>query len=496
MLIQQFNIISTLYLSKWINTGDKVLDNSLVTLFAIILSAFLFHIVERWKDYYNLIIFYLYGMYNNPLKLLNVPYSIDCIFENYAEFQYKTRDTQIYIHIEDINAKLKDYKIVLTLEDVKKCISLYAESNNLPTVLDKQGRPLSIQHYNNIYPIAVSRYGNLVYIETHYGQLRSRGIGYRDTTYIREYLIKYIVESAIKNNIIMSSDDIYVPTYVKKEINRASTIELEMKSIGKINKKKTFDTLYYPQKSELVALLSRFRSGMMYPSHIPIDNKLGILLYGPPGTGKTGTISAVANMLRRSIIVINFANITTCKELDMIMDPIHYTKFIYVFDEFDCILDVINGISSDKKERTAKQKMDWGSMLLLADEAERKNIVSMMRDEHARTDDTLINMAYLLQKLDGLESAEGRVIIATTNNPDKINPALLRPGRFDIKICLELATEDMVVDILTNFYQGDDEMRKIITEANIPGGVFTPLELINAAIQTPDYKQLLEKLSL
>lgn len=494
MLIQQFNIISTLYLSKWINTGDKVLDNSLVTLFAIILSAFLFHIVERWRDYYNLIIFYLYGMYNNPLALLNVPYNMECIFENYAEFHYKTRDTQLYILIQDINAKLKDYKIVLTLEDVKKCISLYAESNNLPKVLDKQGRPLSIQHYNNnIYPIAVSRYGNLVYIETHYGELRSRGIGYRDTIYIREYLIKYIVESAIKNNIIMSSDDIYVPTYVKKEINRALTIELEMKSIGKINKKKTFDTLYYPQKSELVALISRFRSGMMYPSHIPIDNKLGILLYGPPGTGKTGTISAVANMLQRSIIMINFANITTCNQLDMIMDPTNYTKFIYVFDEFDCILDVINDTRGDKKD-TSKQ-MDWGNMLLLADEAERKNILAMMRDEHARTDDTLINMAYLLQKLDGLESAEGRVIIATTNNPDKINPALLRPGRFDIKICLEPATEDMVVDILTNFFQGDDEMRKIIAEAKIPGGVFTPLDLINAAIQTPDYKQLLVKLS-
>ena len=42
-----------------------------------------------------------------------------------------------------------------------------------------------------------------------------------------------------------------------------------------------------------------------------MDNKLGILLYGPPGTGKTGTISAIANMLQRDIILVSCASLTT-----------------------------------------------------------------------------------------------------------------------------------------------------------------------------------------
>jgi chaperone BCS1 len=229
----------------------------------------------------------------------------------------------------------------------------------------------------------------------------------------------------------------------------------------------------------------------MYPAHIPMDNKLGILLYGPPGTGKTGTISAIANMLRRSIVVVNFTNITTCAQMDEILTPENYKKYVYVFDEFDCVLDVISGAPRPEANKTGT---DWGSALLFAEGEERSKILTMMKEGRTRKADTPIDMAYLLQKLDGLESAEGRIIIATTNNPDKINPALLRPGRFDIKICLDLCTPNMVVDILANYYENDIEIRKKIVGANIVGNKYSPLELVNRAIQATDVDTLLKQL--
>ena len=109
-----------------------------------------------------------------------------------------------------------------------------------------------------------------------------------------------------------------------------------------------------------MGILEKFKTKKMYPEHIPMDNKLGILLYGPPGTGKTGTISAIANYLERSLTVINFSVISTCKQLDSIMDPEKVKETIYVFDEFDCIPDVIGG-----EKQAEKQETDWGTLLFV-----------------------------------------------------------------------------------------------------------------------------------
>ena len=227
----------------------------------------------------------------------------------------------------------------------------------------------------------------------------------------------------------------------------------------------------------------RCKENKLYPSHIPMDNKLGILLYGPPGTGKTGTISAIANYLQRSITIINFAEITTINELDNVLTSDKYKETIFVFDEFDCILDAIGNNSN------GEYKKDWGSMLLAAEGEERKQIIEMMKT--GKKVPTL-NIGYLLQKLDGLESTEGRVIVATTNNPDKINPALLRPGRFDLKLCLSNCTKEMYCDILENYYKEEKDVVKKVRQANIREFRFSPLELLNMAMQNNKLDDLLK----
>jgi chaperone BCS1 len=100
----------------------------------------------------------------------------------------------------------------------------------------------------------------------------------------------------------------------------------------------------------------------------------------------------------------------------------------------------------------------------------------------------------LLQKLDGLESANGRIIIATTNNPDKINPTLMRPGRFDIKICLNNCTQHMYEDILENFYENEENVKIRVSNAKIPTYKYSPLEIINLAMQYNNLDTLLHKL--
>jgi SpoVK/Ycf46/Vps4 family AAA+-type ATPase len=262
-------------------------------------------------------------------------------------------------------------------------------------------------------------------------------------------------------------------------------------AIGTISSKKTFDSLFFEQKPALMSLLKKFKDKTLYPPHVSMDTKLGILLYGPPGTGKTGTISAIANELGRHIITINFAEIRFCKDLDIILDPARYPykDFLFVFDELDCILDALGELKQESSSTN-----DWGTMLLAAEGDERKGIIEMMRNERQFKPTASIDMAYLLQKLDGLVSAEDRVIIATTNNPDKINPALLRPGRFDIKLCLGHCSRTMLADILAYYYKGVDGVREKVMEAKLHEGAITPLELINRAMQVEGIDALLADL--
>lgn len=476
MLSQHLNTLTTLSLTKWVDTGDKIIDTTIVGIFALLISGIICHFTSSWDTYYNIFIFYCYRMYRDPVKILGIPYRINIKkYSSYNDFRKENEVMRVYP--DNHNKNLYD-----------KYMKTYINSMQLQYLISEDGIGITFGYSLNsyIYPIGITKDGTIVYLD--YGTNIFFSKNRYSIDYISKYLYDHLLEMEKLDKNKCSTDDIYVPEVDNTQANK--TI-INLKSIGKISKKKTFDTLFYPQKNDLINIIKRFQEGKMYPEHIPMDNKLGILLYGPPGTGKTGTISAIANMLGRSLLVINFAEITTCKELDKIMIPDNYPKYVYVFDEFDCILDAIsnNDIKDNKDNKVISQ--DWGTMLLYAEGEERKNIIQMMKDGKRRKDDSPIDMAYLLQKLDGLEDSNNRIIIATTNNPDKINKALLRPGRFDIKICLGLCTQEMIIDIISNFYKGDNKLRDRIAKYNIPGDTYSPLELINKAIQFPDINDFL-----
>jgi transitional endoplasmic reticulum ATPase len=126
----------------------------------------------------------------------------------------------------------------------------------------------------------------------------------------------------------------------------------------------------------------------------------GILLFGPPGTGKTLLAKAVANESEANFISVKGPEIMSKwvgeseKAIRMIFRRARQTApTIIFFDEIDSIAP-IRGYSSDSgvTERVISQ---------------------------------------LLTEMDGLEELRKVVVIAATNRPDLIDPALLRPGRFD-----------------------------------------------------------------
>ena len=126
----------------------------------------------------------------------------------------------------------------------------------------------------------------------------------------------------------------------------------------------------------------------------------GILLYGPPGCGKTYIVKALANEAG-----VNFISIK---------GPELLSKWVGESEEH--VRDVF---------RRAKQV---SPAIILFDEidslAPRRGL-----DVGSRVTEQVVSQ--LLTEMSGIEDMEGVVVIATTNRPDIMDPALLRPGRFD-----------------------------------------------------------------
>jgi hypothetical protein len=289
------------------------------------------------------------------------------------------------------------------------------------------------------------------------------------------------------------------------------------RGLGSINQKRCFDTLFFRQKQELLDLLTKFKDGNLYPAHMAIDSKLGLLLHGPPGTGKSACILAMANYLQRDVLLVDMKALNTKAELDTVFRPelrderftLHNT--IIVLEEIDVLLGVLGsrdtcgtsggpagtgGAASGNNENKEAQCIA-DKLLELSLKATEKKERDRLFDEYKKAKSevsTRIDLAYLLLKLDGLESAEGRCIVATTNHPGKLDPALLRPGRFDYKLLLSFATPEDIADMLQYIFQTTDKERGEIMSMDLPKDTWTPAEVQAVAITQTSARAAAEKL--
>lgn len=440
-----------------INTGDRIRDNAYITLLTFMATGVIVCIFNNHVRFYNKLLFIIYKC--DPMSVLTKSYWFDDydVVREFESFKMSNANVEITSYIKDM------------IKNTPKKNIFYRKGYSLASYA---------------VPCYITSAGNIVYVINDYSELLLHSKNTNDIYEAYAYITQLMENHKNENNA-----------------NRKQRL-LEMDKdnlrwISCLSNKKTFDSLFYDEKDALLNILHKFKNGNMYPKTISMDNKLGILLYGPPGTGKTGTITAIANLLKRDVIIINFSEIKTCKELDKILDSNRFKSYIYIFDEFDHILDaLVCDVNSEKKETISSKNecINWGELLACSQGEERNKILEMIRENKKVKQDAPINLAYLLSKLDGLEDNDGRMIIATTNNPDKINPVLLRPGRFDLKLCLGNCSTKMYEDILGNFFELSLDQRKEIDWSVLPVKAHSPLNVINAALQNQDLQKTIKAL--
>ena len=142
----------------------------------------------------------------------------------------------------------------------------------------------------------------------------------------------------------------------------------------------------------------------------------GYLLHGPPGTGKSSVIRALASDLGAGIASVSLTG-------------------SQITDE-----DLREGLACAPDR----------SLIVLED------IDAMFTQRSAGEDGTKLSFSGLLNAIDGVAAQEGRVLVMTTNHPERLDPALIRPGRADVHVELGPVGAETAAQLFLRFFPGED----------------------------------------
>lgn len=220
---------------------------------------------------------------------------------------------------------------------------------------------------------------------------------------------------------------------------------------------------------------------------------------------KTSFITALAHEYKRDILEIPFSRIKTNEELDHLIniEKINETiidkkKLIIVFDEIDRNNDVIIGKdveddSGDDSNSNSNSNIDVNTNIII--DALQQTSGKKIKTKIKSNEDDKLNMSFILSKFDGLGNYNGLIIIATTNNVDKIHPALLRDMRMT-KIYFSYMKKKHIVNMIEKYYEiklNNDIIEMLPDEENCLTGATCKLLIKN---NHDNIDKLLEKLHM
>ncbi len=207
----------------------------------------------------------------------------------------------------------------------------------------------------------------------------------------------------------------------------------------------------------------------------------GILLYGPPGCGKTLIAKAVANSLARSIEA-RTGKQTTAYFLN-VKGPELLNK--YVGETEHKIREVF--------KKAAEKASEDVPVVIFFDEMDS---LFRMRGSGISSDMEATVVAQFLSEIDGVESLKNVIVIGASNRQDLIDPAVLRPGRLDLKIKINRPNRDAARDIFSKYLTADlpfhesAEQRYGSDRAKIASGMVD--DTIERMYQTTEENKFLE----
>ncbi|KAK1409617.1 hypothetical protein QVD17_36144 [Tagetes erecta] len=275
--------------------------------------------------------------------------------------------------------------------------------------------------------------------------------------------------------------DVAMDSYLPFVVNEAKKRKLKEKSVRLFTvdskwiwKTWTSVNLDHPATFETVAMdagvkemvmkdLDTFLEREEYYRRVGKAWKRGYLLYGPPGTGKSSLIAAMANYLKFDIYDLELTSIKSNSELRRLLVATA-NRSILVVEDIDCSVELHDRVCVEPSKAAARKNQRRGK------------------------EQSMVTLSGFLNFIDGLWSSCGdeRIIIFTTNRKDKLDPALIRPGRMDVHIHMSYCTPSAFRVLVSNYLNITEhnlfkEIDVLISEVNV-----TPAQVAEQLLKDDD----------
>lgn len=301
---------------------------------------------------------------------------------------------------------------------------------------------------------------------------------------------------------------------------------------------KTFASIFFEEKVEVIQLLDDFMQSQGKFSLPGFPNKLGMLFYGPPGTGKTSLIKSIAQYTKRHIVQVPLTKVKTNQELfDSMFDLVfpvpgddeatqmEFKDVIFVLEDVDAMSDIVQSrsthTSASKDDVKGKGHGKGQSHPIMTGKGKGKICSDSMIEEddckRPEPHDDLpfaskksgsqssspqpvadaLNLAGLLDVLDGVVDSPGRIVIMTTNHPEKLDPALIRPGRVNFSLELGPMKYEALIS-LTQHIMGEEltPAHRLLAAKIAERDCLTPAMVEQSCAESQTLDKLFEKLCL
>lgn len=266
----------------------------------------------------------------------------------------------------------------------------------------------------------------------------------------------------------------YIYTYLGEDEDKNAVFDQEL-FIPYCN----FDKLIGDIPKKIKSSFEFFNSeeGQKWYSQRNLPYQLTLLLYGLPGTGKSCIASAVANKfnlhivrIKLSLIKTNFQFIKAFKNKVFCDKKINYKNILYLFDELDTEQ---NSILKKRKQSVHSNKHIFTNDSVHDNEEnkeKKQNLINKYSIKEEDLDSLLENiftgpkhsesdsltLGTILEELNGINQMYGRKMFIISNHPEHLDPAILRPGRVDLRYELTNLNYCEILELIQIFFPDCD----------------------------------------
>lgn len=267
---------------------------------------------------------------------------------------------------------------------------------------------------------------------------------------------------------------------------------------------KTFDNLFFDEKDEMINYVNKFIFDKKVEkneyeetcSKCGITYKAGMLFYGEPGCGKTSAIKAILNYTNRIGIIINLGKIKSNEELESVFRNYVINKRKYIGKQICFILEDCDAFENDvlldrKDKKNCDQVIENNTICSLKKDSNIQNTINI--SDLLKKD--CFDFSCLLNIFDGMIELHGVMIIMTTNYPDKLDKALIREGRIDLKHEFKLASTNVIKNIVQRkFNISDEEYDNLDHISDLKSNTLSPAKIQNFCSKEEDAQKAINKI--